>query len=137
MRHRDGITLSPQHGVNPCIPKCFFCGRDKNEILLLGRLPGDAEAPRGAVFNCEPCDKCAQHMRDGIILISCDPDRSPNMQEPWRTGGYAVVKEEAIRRMVDPPELCETICRKRAAFIDDATWTALGLPALQGAGHTA
>lgn len=35
-------------------PKCFFCDEDKNEVLLLGYLKGDVEAPRGVVFNMEP-----------------------------------------------------------------------------------
>ena len=45
---KDGIRLSPKHGVNPAVPLCFLCGQAKNEIVLAGRLPGDVEAPRAA-----------------------------------------------------------------------------------------
>ena len=31
------IKISPKHGLNPLIPKCFFCGKEKNEIAILGR----------------------------------------------------------------------------------------------------
>ena len=33
------IRLSPAHGVNPTIPICFWCGNEKNEIALMGKLP--------------------------------------------------------------------------------------------------
>ena len=40
------IAISPNHGLNPSIPSCFFCGKPKNELVLFGKLKGDAEAPR-------------------------------------------------------------------------------------------
>ncbi len=49
-----GIKVSPKHGVNPTIPICFWCGEEKGEIALLGKLPGDAEAPRNMVLDYEP-----------------------------------------------------------------------------------
>lgn len=63
------IPLSPKHGVNPCIPICFFCGKEKNEIALLGKLKNDAEASRSALFDYEPCDKCKELMSQGITMI--------------------------------------------------------------------
>ena len=39
------IRISEKHGVNPTIPICFYCGEDKNEVALLGKLHGDKEAP--------------------------------------------------------------------------------------------
>ena len=59
------ILLSPKHGLNPTIPICFWCGEEKNEIALMGRI-GDArkgedfEAPMHAVLDYEPCDKCRE-----------------------------------------------------------------------------
>lgn len=32
----SGIKLSPKYGVNPTIPVCFWCGKEKNEIALMG-----------------------------------------------------------------------------------------------------
>lgn len=44
----SGVKISPKYGVNPTIPCCFFCGKPKNEIALLGKIGGrgeDLEAP--------------------------------------------------------------------------------------------
>lgn len=35
------IKMSKKHGLNPCIPICVFCGKEKNELALLGRLKDD------------------------------------------------------------------------------------------------
>lgn len=32
----SSVRLHPKYGVNPTIPTCFWCGKDKNEIALLG-----------------------------------------------------------------------------------------------------
>ncbi len=122
------IRLSEKHGVNPAIPKCFFCGEDKNEILLLGKLKDDAEAPRGAVFNHEPCDKCNGYMEQGVILISVDEAKSASdMKNPYRTGGWCVVSDNFVKRVVTPQELQDTILKQRVAFIPDEAWELLGL----------
>lgn len=173
------IRLSEKHGVNPSLDLCFLCNEPKG-VALLGRLPGDAEAPRQAVFDEEPCDKCLEWMKQGIILISVDESQSPPekvrdctclrckhrftwvvkygptpnisgertircpkcnshvsaepiheraCQNPYRTGGWCVIKEEAVRRMgITPPELLEDICKKRVAFLPDEVWSMLGLP---------
>lgn len=124
------IRLSPTHGINPAIPVCFYCGKEKNEVLLLGRLKGDVEAPRHAVWNKEPCGTCKGYMKQGIILISINEVLSRDDPEnPYRTGGWVVVTEEAIERwLLKPPELVDAICRRRAAFIPDEVWDRIGLP---------
>ena len=62
----DSILLSPKHGVNPTIPVCFWCGREKNEVALMGYLKGrggeDIAAPMHMVIDYEPCDECRQNM---------------------------------------------------------------------------
>ena len=30
------LRLHPNHGLNPTIPLCFLCGKEKNEVVLLG-----------------------------------------------------------------------------------------------------
>jgi hypothetical protein len=91
------IKWSKEHGLNPCIPRCFVCGEDKNEILLLGLLPGDEEAPKGAVFNKEPCEKCKEYMKIGVIFIVVKDGESGD--NPYRTGGFFVVKYEAAKKI--------------------------------------
>ena len=38
--------------------KAFWCGKERGELALLGKLPGDAEAPKNVVLDYEPCDCC-------------------------------------------------------------------------------
>ena len=63
------IKLSKKHGVNPTIPICFWCGKEKNEVALLGELKGDAEAPKHVIVDYEPCDKCKELFSKGIQII--------------------------------------------------------------------
>ena len=74
----ENIKLSPKHGVNPTISICFYCGAEKNEIALLGKIGGknDLEAPRKTVLNYEPCEKCAEIMAKGITLIGVKTDKT-------------------------------------------------------------
>lgn len=97
----SGITLSKKHGVNPTIPICAFCGKEKNEIALLGRLPGDAEAPRSLIINYEPCDECKAQWAQGVAIIEVSQTPLHEGQPPiaegaYPTGAVAVVKEEAL-----------------------------------------
>jgi len=122
------IRLSPKHGVNPCIPKCFVCGEDKNEILLMGRLKGDMEAPKGMVFDQSPCEQCKEYMKQGIILISVDEEKTDDPQNPWRTGGWAVIKQSAVERMPLDDRFKRSALKKRVAFLADKIWDSFGLP---------
>lgn len=122
------IRLSPKHGVNPAIPLCFFCGEPKNEVVLAGRLPEDAEAPRHAVWDRRPCDTCTGYMKQGVILISVKDGEEGKGDNPHRTGSWVVVTEDALRRTVQPSQLAERIIRTRVAFIPDTVWDLIGLP---------
>jgi len=113
---------------------CFYCGEAK-DILLVGshtqRFQEESLADSTGkmntqigVTNMEPCNKCAKYMKQGIILISTKNEIS---DEPYRTGGWIVIKEEALKRMVNI-ELFEQIRKKRFAFVPDAVWDKLGLP---------
>ena len=122
------IRLSPKHGVNPAIPRCFYCGKDKNEILLVGLMRDDQEAPRNMVWDKRPCDECAGWMRQGVMLISVKDGESG--ENPYRTGCTVVVKEEVIAKIFkDPTE----VLKQRCAFVEDTIWDRLGLPREAGA----
>ena len=122
MREKS-IRLSKEHGVNLAIPICYFCGEEKNEIVLAGRLPQDVEAPKHAVWDKNPCDKCKELMRMGIMLISVRDGESG--ENPYRTGRMVVVKEENALRMFGE---VDDILKSRVGFVEDSVWTLMGLP---------
>lgn len=105
------IRISQKHGVNPTMMKCFFCGEEKG-IALLGRLKGDAEAPRSAFLDDKPCDKCKEYMEQGVIVIETKDD-----DVDYRLGGFVVVKDRVIEDIVNDEKLKESILKKRVAFM--------------------
>lgn len=112
------IRLSEKHGVNPALGVCYLCGENNGEVLLLGRLPGDAEAPRKVVSG-HPCKRCEEALKVGCALWeSTSPDSAD------RTGRVCVVKDEAIRRIFSP-ELAEAIIRQRHANIEPEAYNYL------------
>jgi len=131
------VHLSPKHGLNASLSLCFYCQQEKNEIVFPGLLRGtnDAEARRKAVWDEEPCDACKGHMAQGVILISVDEKLTgEDTNNPYRTGGWCVVTDDFIKRVVDPPGLLRMILKKRVAFIPDDAWKKLGLPSIGGGG---
>jgi len=127
------LRLSPKHGLNPTIPKCFFCLEDKNEIILMGRIDGDREAPKNVAFDYEPCSKCKGFMKQGVMFIGVDEANTQVPrgwgQNPYRNGLFCVIKEDAVERMgIQPSELRESIMKKRVAFTPRDAWDMLGLP---------
>ena len=71
----------------------------------------------------EECPECSsRNVHSSRVQEAEDP------QNPYRTGGWVVVRDEAIERMVSPPELTQYILKKRVAFIPDEAWEILGLP---------
>lgn len=138
-----GILLDAKHGVNPGLEQCFFCGEAKGvimwgriktstrEALRKGGVPASnsGEAPRMMCLDKEPCQKCQEHMKMGIILISVrEPTTQEERDNPHRTGGWVVVKDDLIRRAFHPEELVESVLKHRMAFIPDDAWDMLGLP---------
>lgn len=102
---KNSIELSPKHGLNPCIPVCFFCGKEKNEIALLGHIGDrrkgeDIPAPVNAVLNYEPCDECKEKFAKGVLLIevtiSPKATKMPIAFKAYPTGRFVVVKPEAL-----------------------------------------
>lgn len=65
-------------------------------------------------------------MAAGVMLLSTRDGESGD--NPYRTGRMAVVKDDAIRRMIGNAELLEQILKCRFAFVEDSVWHAAGLP---------
>lgn len=116
-----GIEISPEHGLNPTIPVCFWCGKEKNEIALLGRIrektknrygsdtvvkESDIEAPRRMVLNYEPCDECKKMWDSGVAVLEVQQTPTqPNQPEIQKgfypTGRFAVITVEGADRMFE------------------------------------
>ncbi len=122
----NSIRLPPEQGANRVIPRCSICGDPKNEIILAGQLSDDQEATQSAVCDVRPCDTCRGYMAEGVILISVRNGESGD--NPYRTGGWVVVTDDAIRRLISTPELRDDILKKRVAFLPDEVWDAIRLP---------
>lgn len=105
-----GIDRSPAAGMRSAAASqemgCFCCG-----------VPADRS----------PCPVCAARMAEGVILIEVDEGRSLDPRPPFRTGNFAVVAEEGIRRCLDSPELVAGVLAARCAFVPRQAWKALGL----------
>lgn len=101
---------------------CFYCQEPKG-VVLNRRLANTL--PRAAVYDRTPCDKCKEWMSQGIILISFSEKLTTDLQNPYRTGGWAVVTEDAAKKMFTSHE---NIMRMRFAFVTNEAWVLVGLP---------
>ena len=133
----SGIRLHEKYGLNATIFNCFFCGKEAGLLLPgsntkafreagLANLDGEMHRNIG-VIDKEPCTECKELMKQGVMLISVRDDEETG-DNPYRTGNVAVIKDEAIKRMVQPPELAACILKARMSFVPDAAWESLGLP---------
>lgn len=96
-KKKDEITLSPKHGVNPSLLKCFACGKDAG-IALLGKLKNDEEAPKEMTDKTIFCNDCQNVInQDGLLVISVrDGETGDN---PYRTGKMVGITKEAKNRI--------------------------------------
>jgi len=107
---RSGIRLHSKFGVNATIPLCFWCGKERNEVVLLGAAYR-GEAPKNLCLDREPCDKCAANMAKGITIMEAREKHGP-------TGRWVVVTEEAVQRLFQPESTVEAVLRHRKAYME-------------------
>lgn len=133
-------TKAAHEGKHVALTKCFFCGGD-GTILLHKRL-GDISEAHGKVCDMEPCSKCSEYMKQGIILIGIDDAKSGNgwsippdpgsrdhgnwVPNPYRTGAFVVIKDAALERAINPPELAAGAKKHRWMFIEHAALVQMG-----------
>lgn len=115
------IRLHKEYGLNPTIPICFYCRKEKNEVALLG-AKYVTEAPRHMIIDKQPCDWCRDNMQKGIVFIEV----TGTQDSPQPTGCYAVVKEEAAQCLF-PEHLWYRIKDQRLCFIEPTLWDQFGL----------
>lgn len=111
------IRLSEKHGLNPSLGICFWCGGDNGQVIIPGRLPGDAAAPHRGVWNYDPCSGCLKHWDSGVLMVEVTPtpnfQNQPEMAEGhYPTSRWCVLREEAYQRMFGTPH------KSKRAFVD-------------------
>lgn len=90
------IRVSEKHGVNPALGRCLWCGGDDGTLLLLGRLPGDKEAPRHVIHSYDECKACAEKFAEGLLIIEARCER---------TGSHNPRRQPKIGTVADMPPL--------------------------------
>ena len=123
------IKLSPKHGVNPTRSIREWWGKEKNEIVLLGRIGGKEyiEAPKNMVLDFEPCDECASKMSMGITCMECTEKPNPSCNVAFAdriypTGRYVVIKQEAAERIFSETVDFE---KHQKVFVDSVAYQSL------------
>ncbi len=98
---------------------------------MLGKLPGDAEAPRSTwlIGDYEPCDACKELRKQGIDLIEATDHPIAHPKQPawygaYPTGRHMILKENAIRAIF-APEVADDLCKQRIGFMDQEPFTNL------------
>ncbi len=112
------------NGVGVALTKCFFCHSNDKIVInktLTKSSAKKVESMHSKVIDMEPCGKCFKAMDLGIIIITIDnsksePDwnkppseytnmseyekqkRGPFIPNPWRAGGWFVVRDEFVTR---------------------------------------
>jgi hypothetical protein len=87
------IFISLEAWIKPIFVHLFLCNEEERGYYSWN-AKGDIEAPRRAVWNKEPCDKCKEYM-SGALCLSVN---SFNLDEssPYRSGAMCVLKEGAL-----------------------------------------
>lgn len=99
------------------VTKCFFCGEDSSLLMGKRMVPNENgpihRAAHNKVYDMTPCSKCEEFMKQGIILIGIDTEKSEVgwnenkngedhwMPNPYRSGNFSVIREEGFRRVFD------------------------------------
>lgn len=122
MARRDGsIRLHPEYGVNPTLAVCGWCGKDTGDVVLLGAAY-KGEAPMRMQVNDVPCEVCREKMVQGITFVEFVREGSSE-----RTGRWAVLTEESVRRILNPGEFLNSVLKARAAKVTPGVADKLGI----------
>lgn len=110
------------------LTKCFICGEDDRIIInrrLTKHYADKVKEMHGKTIDYKPCNKCIEHMKMGIIVISVDEAKSNgDMSNPYRTGGWWVVKEDFIKKLLEDPS---KVLEKRMMFIEHEIAEKIGM----------
>lgn len=130
------VKLSPKHGVNSTIPICFWCGKEKNEVALLGQInKEDSEAPRRVIMDYEPCEQCKELFSMGIHIIGVSTEPIVETMFPivnddniklYPTGSMFVSTEEWVTSFLtanNQQSMLENVLSSRVLMLPDTIVT--------------
>ena len=140
-KKEPSIRLSKKHGLQPTMPLCYYCGKAKGTIALLGHAGdalaraigrSDGEMPKEVWLpgDIDPCDSCAK-IGVGIVEVMDDMDGMSSKQAAHKglTGNRWLVKDSMIEQlMADDPEKLAEVLQKRVVIITEQASEKLGLP---------
>jgi hypothetical protein len=153
----SSVRLSPRYGVNPSVTHCFFCQEaagvalfgmydgDKEaprscmldmtpcskcqgfmqQGIIIIEVKDDAEMAKVA----EAQEKHKRAVEEFERTKSPFSQRRmlPFIPNPYRSGGWWVVRDDMIRRLVTEPTLRDHILRVRWTFLTQETAQLIGL----------
>jgi hypothetical protein len=121
------LKLHPEHGVNPALDCCFWCGKEIG-VALMGWNGGN-EAPRRTVTSYAPCGECKENFAKGVVCIEAEttpvypgqPSILPGKADraAYPTGRHVVISREAVERVFTPKGAAEMLTAGRALFAPD------------------
>ena len=104
------MRLHPKYGLNPTMPICIFCGKDKGEVALLGAAYS-GEAPPKMIMDDVPCEACLKLWKPGIAFMEHNGKRA--------TGRHIVMTREGAEKLLEPGPIREQTLKIGKAFVDN------------------
>ena len=77
--------MSSKNDIGVALTKCFYCGNDSDILMnrvLTKHMADKVKECHGKVVSMEPCQQCKTYMDIGIIVLTYDPEKSPQGQSP-------------------------------------------------------
>ena len=109
---------------------CPVCGQSFDAEIIINTLLTASMAKKVEELNGknirsmkEPCDECKGYMKLGIIVVSYDAEKTgTDFHNPYRTGGFFVITEEAAVKL----EFSDEILKRRVCFMEHEVAVKLG-----------
>lgn len=125
----SSIKLSPEHGLNPSMITCFWCGKDKG-VALMGRIDrDDKQAPAKIFHDYEPCDDCKELFSHGIHIIGVSDTptfpnqpsiKSYNGTNLYPTGTFTLAKPEFIIRILESEDAARQVLEAKTMLMESS-----------------
>ena len=102
---------------------CNCCGEERDGDIVINtrlttHLASKVKEMDGKVVNSEPCDSCKGYMEQGIIILGVIEAKSDSMDNPYRSGAFVVLKESAVRMLMEDSDILDSVLKKRVAFME-------------------